>query len=486
MSHRTLQARLGPIALALVLLSSCASQDLDPASPQGPSLSRQSDADSAGQYVVLMRQGTTEQQRDALLLRYSVDSPRTYRRVAMGFTANLSANTARALRQEPEVEFLAPNERRQVLATSVDSSAGWGVGRIDQRYGPPDSVFSYDTSGDGINIYVLDSGVDAAHSDFGTRVYAGWTRDSNEPSDMDCHGHGTAVASVAAGAAYGVAKEATIYSVSVIDCGGGATLDDILGGMEWVALNASLPAVLNISLNYGGSFGNVVRSAAVAVKSVGVVVVAAAGNDNGNACDAAPGGATAIMTVAATDPDDKRRSTSNYGTCVDIFAPGTNIDGAITTSLTGGYGTFDGTSVAAPIVSGVAALLLEKYPADTPDQIYAAIVDGGTSGVVTNAGSGSPNLFIYSNLPAPVMVTIIGPGTVGPFMHCQWSALVKAGRGPFTYSWSGVKSGSSSTINGPISTTGWLNIEVWDAISGYAGNSRWITVDNGNHSVFCS
>ncbi len=270
----------------------------------------------------------------------------------------------------------------------------------------------------------------------------------------------------------------------------------MVAGFDWVRSNHIKPAIVNFS--YGlpipaaPFFPGAVYNAAIATKNAGVLVVVSAGNHNESACyfdpltgnlGWTPANALPLMTVAATNSADQRAGVSNYGACVDIFAPGEGIRAA---NFTGGFVTVSGTSFAAPFVAGVAALLYEKFPQDTPDQIHYAIRDGGTDNVVGNPGPGSPNLFLYSFLPVPVSVTISGPSFVGPFMTCTWLAVPRGGRAPFSYHWFGPLNGYGISIGGSMSVPAWLNLEVSDALGGYAATSKWIDVDPSNQQIWCS
>jgi aqualysin 1 len=219
-----------------------------------------------------------------------------------------------------------------------------------------------------------------------------------------------------------------------------------------------------------------VHHAAKAARQAGVFVVVSAGNDNGDACGQSPANAAELMVVGATDFNDARASFSNYGSCVDVFAPGVSVDAA-NYLVVPPYITTSGTSFSAPYVAGVAAALYGTYPNDTPDQIPYAIRDGGTSGVISNPGANSPNLLLFSQLPAPVQVSIQGPSYAGPFSECSWNAEVRAGRGPFQFQWSGLLTGSGSGISGLISSSGGLQVQVSDALSGSATTTIGVTFD---------
>lgn len=461
----------------------------EPIAGPTPALGSGKIADTAGRYIVVLKPSPTAATTSAALeQQYARRTLFTYRHALVGFAADLDADALSALRKHPDVAYVQPDQEGEDAGT--DYNAGWGVGRIDQRYGPSDNVFSYLATGAGVNIYAVGTGIKATHADFGGRVVGAYSfNPSSYPAGDDCNGHGTQVASVAAGNEYGVAKGATLRDVRVQDCQANASLSQYCAGVDWVAGNHLKPAVMVMSRVYSGPLGipNVLRDAAIGAKNAGVFVVAAAGNNGGDACGYAPANAMPIMTVAATDQNDARgiwgSEASNYGACVDLFAPGTSLNVAL---HTGGYGTASGTSVASPVVAGVAAILLEQYPNDSPDQIHYAIRDGATSGVVSNPGPSSPNLLVYSTLPVPVYTNIIGPSLVGPFMNGTWIADPRGGRGPFQYTWFGVLAGTSNNVSGQVPHPGWLNLEVRGALGGYAATSKYIDVDPSNQSIWCS
>lgn len=491
-SLTTLVARSALVAVC-VLTASCADDATLPttASPQV----QLAPAD-AGRYIVVLKDGLAAADQRAAELAGQFGRGRQYRyaHVFKGFAADLDGAAVNDLRRDPDVARVV--REQAVYATDVtDLDAGWALGRIDQRFGPSDSQFAYGTDGTGVNIYVLGNGVQASHPDLGGRVHAAWTWDPVYPADAPCHNHETGIASIAAGAEFGVARNANIYSVRFNDCdlvAGGGLLGggtgEMIAAIDWVIANHTKPAIMNLSWGLSafldGVLGGSVHHATKMARQAGIFVVVSAGNENADACGWSPANVPELMVVGATDDADQRASFSNYGPCLDLFAPGAAVDQAL---YTGGFTAANGTSFAAPFVAGAAALLYQQFPTDSPDQIHYAIRDGGTSGVVGNSGS-SPNLLLYSKLPVPVYVSsIIGPSLVGPFMNCTWTADVRGGRRPYVYSWYGVVAGSANPVSGQVGwAPGWLNVSVTDALGGSAGNSKWIDVDPMNYQVWCS
>jgi subtilisin family serine protease len=331
-----------------------------------------------------------------------------YTNVLKGFTVRMSASQAAALSRLPLVELV---EQDQIMtASAIQSGATWGLDRIDQTNLPLDNSYAYpDQAGDGVTVYVIDTGLNAAHVDFAGRVGTGANfapNTSNLLCDLlgllcpapqpgnttDCNGHGTHVAGTSVGATWGVAKAATIVPVRVLGCGGSGSNSGVIAGVDWVAANAQLPAVANMSLGGGNSdaLDQAVRNAIDA----GVTFVVAAGNDNANACTGSPNRVAEAITVGSTTNTDARSSFSNFGTCVDIFAPGSNITSAWYTSNTA-TSTISGTSMASPHVAGAAALALGASPGSTPEQVADAVIGNATLGVLSGVGSGSPNALLY-------------------------------------------------------------------------------------------
>jgi hypothetical protein len=273
----------------------------------------------------------------------------------------------------------------------------WGLDRIDQRALPLNNQFGRAYTGSGVTAYIIDTGVLSAHTEFGGRVLSGFSAISDSNGTQDCNGHGTHVAGTVGGSNYGVAPGVAIVPVRVLDCSGSGSTSGVIAGIDWVIAHhvAGTPAVANMSL--GGGRSSALDIAVQSAVSDGVVFVVAAGNSTANACQSSPAGEPLAITVGSTTSADARSSFSNYGSCVDVFAPGSSITSAWYTSTTASN-TISGTSMASPHVAGVAALGLEIAPNSSVTQITNWITSTATPGVIADAGTGSPNLLVYSRL----------------------------------------------------------------------------------------
>jgi subtilisin family serine protease len=320
-----------------------------------------------------------------------------YRHALRGFAATLPNRALDALRNNPNVSYIDAD--RRVSASATQSPVTWGLDRIDQRNLPLSNSYTYNFTGSGVKAYIIDTGIRFTHTEFGGRAISGYDAIDGGSAD-DCNGHGTHVAGTVGSATYGVAKSVTLVAVRVLNCQGSGSTSGVIAGVDWVTANhgSGQPAAANMSL--GGPANSALDNAVNNSINDGVTYAVAAGNSNANACNYSPARVAAAITVGATTSSDARSSFSNYGTCLDIFAPGSNITSTWHTSDTA-TNTISGTSMASPHVAGVAALYLQGNPSATPSAVRNAIVSSATSGVLSNVGSGSPNLLLYSLLTQP-------------------------------------------------------------------------------------
>lgn len=321
----------------------------------------------------------------------------TYTTAFKGFAATLSDAAVAALRRNPNV--LSIEQDSTVYIEATQTPATWGLDRIDQRSLPLSNTFSYNEAIPGIYAFIVDTGILANHSEFTGRVQVGLAYDAitSGGSASDCNGHGTHVAATVGGATYGVAKKVLLVPVKVLDCAGSGSISGVIAGIDYVVKSGLRPALANMSL--GGGASSALDAAVANAVSQGVTVVVAAGNSNRDACNHSPARVASAITVGATDSSDSRASYSNFGKCLDLFAPGSSITSAWYTA-TNAIATLSGTSMASPHVAGVAALVIGSGIA-SPSAVVAEIKKNATSNKVGSAGRGSPNLLLYSPPPAP-------------------------------------------------------------------------------------
>jgi subtilisin family serine protease len=366
------------VAFGIALAALVASAVPGSASPA----SRGAGAQATSTYIVTM----VDSPRDvrvaarAQLDRAAADArpQRVYRNVFQGYTATLTYGEAVALLSDPAVASVEPD---QIVTTQVtQSSAPWGLDRIDQRNRPLSGTYTYTRTGGGVRAYIIDTGIRFAHDDFGGRAVSGFDAIDGGSAD-DCNGHGTHVASTLGGSTFGVAKGVSLVAVRVLDCNGSGALSGVISGVDWAVGNhaAGQPAVANLSL--GGGASSSLDAAINRLINDGVTVAVAAGNSSADACGGSPSRVPNAFTVAASDINDTFASFSNRGSCVDIIAPGVNITAAWLDSNTA-TNTISGTSMATPHAAGAAAKFLQANPSATPATVTSALVQASTKNVV--------------------------------------------------------------------------------------------------------
>ncbi|MDP7777368.1 S8 family peptidase [Acinetobacter nosocomialis] len=320
----------------------------------------------------------------------------SYDSALKGFAIYLpdTAGTAfiEAMKKNPQV-LSVENDTVVNIDATTQTNPDWGLDRIDQKALPLNSTYSYSQTGTGTTAYIVDTGILSTHQEFSGRVLSGYTAISDGNGTTDCNGHGTHVAGTVGGTTYGVAKNVKLVPVRILGCDGSGASSNVIAGLDWILKNGSKPAVVNLSL--GGAASSSLDSAVENLYNNGYVMVVAAGNSNTDACTSSPARTSNAITVAATDNTDTRASYSNYGSCVDIFAPGSQINSSWIGSNTATK-VLNGTSMATPHVAGVVAELLQSTPTATPQTITSNLLNQATSDVVKNP-SGSPNRLLYKS-----------------------------------------------------------------------------------------
>jgi subtilisin family serine protease len=394
---------LGLVA-SLAVLTACQDTTTTPTAPRAlptraPLYSVSGGGGITGRYIVVFKDGVSDVNGRAAskVSGFAGRLLHTYGSALKGFAAELPSAAVAALQLDPDIAYIEQDQTMSISAT--ESNATWGIDRIDQHALPLSHTYTYTSTGTGVTAYIIDTGILFTHSEFGGRASTGIDEVTSGGTAVDCNGHGTHVSGTVGGATYGVAKNVNLVAVRVLDCSGSGTTAGVIAGVDWVTAHHTANAVANMSL--GGGASTALDNAVANSIASGVTYGIAAGNGNSagvaqNACNSSPARVAAAITVAATDSTDKKASWSNFGTCVDIFAPGVSIKSSWYTSTTA-TNVISGTSMATPHVVGVAATYLAGHPGSTPQQVRDALVAGGTAGVVKSPGTGSPNVLLFTS-----------------------------------------------------------------------------------------
>jgi subtilisin family serine protease len=338
-----------------------------------------------GSYIVVLKDGANPTSVAAIA---GVEPDFVYTAAVNGFSATLNHGQLNALLHNPNVEFVEEDQLGSIEATQ--SNATWGIDRIDQRNRPLSTTYTYNTTATNVTAYIIDTGIRPTHSQFGTRAQSVYN--SAGGSNDDCNGHGTHVAGTVGGSTHGVAKGVRLRGVKVLNCSGSGSFSGIIAGVDWVRLNATRPAVANLSL--GGGYSSTLNTAVNNLANSGVFVAVASGNSNANACNYSPASAANVTSVNASTSTDAKASFSNYGSCTHLYAPGQSITSAWHTSNTA-TNTISGTSMASPHVAGVGALYLAGSTGASNTTVRSWIINNATTNVISGNPSGTPNRLLF-------------------------------------------------------------------------------------------
>jgi aqualysin 1 len=381
-----------------------------------PALARQQDGKSEGaenpakfhrmgknaipqQYIVVLDQDAAGEKGDLFSMAQKADelmsasrgvTTNVYAHAISGFSAQMSEEEAVRLSEDPRVSFV---EEDSIMEASVtQTNAPWGLDRINQADLPLTGIYSYTTTGSGVNAYIIDTGIRRTHTQFGGRAVVGFDAIGDGQNTNDCNGHGTHVAGTVGASTHGVAKNVRLFAVRVLSCSGSGSNSGVIAGVDWVTANRIRPAVANMSLGGGAStaLDNAVRNSIAA----GVTYAVAAGNSNTNAANSSPARVAEAITVGSSTQSDARSSFSNFGSVVDVFAPGSAIQSTWITSNTA-TATLSGTSMASPHVAGVAARILQSNPGASPATVRNEIVNNATQNTLTGIPSGTANRMLF-------------------------------------------------------------------------------------------
>jgi serine protease len=416
---------------------------------------------------------------DSLVNKYNVKIKLRFDDVLNGVVVTADKQQLTQLLQDENINYIEQDQYitlDPLMSTkAVQNNATWGLDRIDQHDLPLDTNYNYQEDGSNVTAYVIDTGIRNSHQEFGGRASSGYDFVDNDNDASDCNGHGTHVAGTIGGSTWGVAKNVNLVGVRVLNCSGSGTYSGVINGINWVNNNAAHPAVANMSL--GGGVSQAIDDAVNNLVSSGVTTVVAAGNSNADACSFSPARAVQAITVGSTTNSDARSSFSNYGSCLDVFAPGSSITSAWYNSDSA-TNTISGTSMAAPHVAGVAALYLDENNSLTPAQIDSLVSSRSTKNKVTNPNAGSPNELVYSlndNNLAPQVdyrAHVAGMGWLAWVQDGATAGTTGQSRRMEASQMKLVNSTMQICYSAHVAGIGWMSPVCDGAVSGTTGQSR--------------
>jgi subtilisin family serine protease len=420
-------------------------------------------------YIVVLKDGaanSTKVQAAATSLtgRFGGSVTHSFANSVHGFSAHMSEAQAKRVAAQPEVKYVEQDHVIKASATQTNPPS-WGLDRIDQPWLPLDNSYTYSTTASTVHAYVIDTGIHITNVDFGGRASYGFNAIDGSTNADDCYGHGTHVAGTLGGTKYGVAKGVQLVAVKVLDCNGSGSTSGVIAGVNWVTTNAVKPAVVNMSL--GGGADTALDDAVNASINAGITYAVAAGNSFDDAQYYSPAHVPAAITVGATDSSDTKALFSNWGSSVDVFAPGVDITSDYGLGGDTSTAVASGTSMASPHVAGAAALILAANPGYTPQQVRDAIVNSASTGSVLGAGFGSPNKLLNVGATADTVIALRARANFSVVTTNGGSSPLAANR---------TAAGAWEQFD--VVNTGGNNV----ALRAHA-NGKYVTADNGGASA---